>query len=76
VIRREIASIISGFILALVAVAVGFQVPEMEPVDVKYAAVGMAESMPSRLANPISFLLPALTGLILALMVYDTVKRK
>jgi len=75
-IRREIVSTLSGFILALVAVAVGFQVPQNGPVDLKYTAPGPGENMPSQVADPVSFLLPALTGLVLALMVYVAAKRR
>jgi len=74
-IRREIASTLLGFILALVAVAIGFQVPQDGQVNVKYAALGSAENISSRVANPVSFLLPALTGLVLVLMVYVKAKR-
>ena len=74
-IRRKIASTLLGFILALVAVAVGLQVPQNEEVDLKYATLTPAENVPSRVASPISFLLPALTGLVLALMVYAVAKR-
>ena len=73
-IRREVASTLLGFVLASVAVAVGFQVPQNGQVDLKYEALGPAGNMPGRVANPISFLLPALTGLILALMVYVVAK--
>lgn len=64
-----------GFILAAVAVAVGLQVPYSEPATVKYTALAPAENLSSQVANPISFILPALTGLILALAIYLVAKR-
>jgi len=69
-------STLLGFVLASVAVALGFQVPQSGQTAVKYAALGSAENLGSQGANPTSFILPTLTALIFAVTTYLVAKRK